>query len=115
MCVTVCPHAVFAIKQRKAQIIDRDACMECGACAKNCPSDAITVNAGVGCVAAIIKGALTGSEPDCGCGPESCCSAVSLTCNFRPKSAGLSCLIIACLAKYRTARASDSRRVAHMW
>jgi NAD-dependent dihydropyrimidine dehydrogenase PreA subunit len=73
MCVTVCPHGVFAIKQRKAQIIDRDACMECGACAKNCPSEAIAVNAGVGCVAAIIKGALTGSEPDCGCGPKSCC------------------------------------------
>jgi len=73
MCVTVCPHAVFAIEQRKAQIIDRDACMECGACAKNCPSEAITVSAGVGCVAAIIKGALTGAEPNCDCGPESCC------------------------------------------
>ena len=73
MCVTVCPHAVFAMNERKARIVDRDACMECGACAGNCPSEAITVEAGVGCVAAIIKGALTGSEPDCDCGPKSCC------------------------------------------
>ncbi len=73
MCMTVCPHGVFALEQGKAQIVDRDACMECGACAKNCPSQAITVDAGVGCAAAIIIGALTGSEPDCGCGPESCC------------------------------------------
>ena len=33
----------------------------------------IPVSAGVGCVAAIIKGALTGAEPNCDCGPESCC------------------------------------------
>ena len=73
MCVTVCPHAVFALNERKARIVDRDACMECGACAGNCPSKAITVEAGVGCVAAIIRGAITGSEPDCDCGPKSCC------------------------------------------
>ena len=30
--------------------------MECGGCAKNCPEEAISVNPGVGCAAAIIAG-----------------------------------------------------------
>jgi NAD-dependent dihydropyrimidine dehydrogenase PreA subunit len=72
MCLNVCPHEVLAYAGKKVRIIDRDACMECGACAVNCPVKAITVNAGVGCAAAIIKGGLTGREPSCGCG-ESCC------------------------------------------
>jgi len=67
MCITVCPHAVFQMDQKRVQIADRDSCMECGACAKNCPVEAISVDAGVGCVVAIIKGALRGTEPDCGC------------------------------------------------
>jgi len=29
-------------------MIDRDACMECGACVNNCPVQAIEVNPGVG-------------------------------------------------------------------
>ena len=42
---------------------------------KNCASEAISVQAGVGCVAAILKGAITGTEPNCGCEDESsCCS-----------------------------------------
>ena len=72
MCLNVCPQGVLESAGKKVQIIDRDACMECGACAANCPVKAITVNAGVGCAAAIIKGSLTGREPACGCG-ESCC------------------------------------------
>lgn len=72
LCAVVCPHGVFALEQRKARIIDRDACMECGACAKNCASEAITVSAGVGCVVAIIRGALAGSAPGCDCGGSSC-------------------------------------------
>ena len=73
MCTIVCPHAVFLIDQR-ARIVDRDACMECGAYAKNCPTEAISVDAGVGCLLAIIKGALRGTEPDCGStGESSCC------------------------------------------
>ncbi|MEE9601909.1 MAG: 4Fe-4S binding protein, partial [Thermoguttaceae bacterium] len=44
---------------------------ECGACAKNCPTEAITVEPGVGCVVAIIKGALSGTAPNCDCcGPK---------------------------------------------
>jgi len=66
MCTEVCPHAVFVVENKKSRIVDRDACMECGACAQNCESGAITVNAGVGCAAAIIYGALTGREPVCG-------------------------------------------------
>ena len=73
MCLTVCPHAVFAIEDGKAAIVDRDACMECGACALNCPCQAVTVESGVGCVAAIIKGALTGSQPNCDCADGSTC------------------------------------------
>ena len=73
-CATVCPHAVFAMEDKKARIVDRDACMECGACARNCPAEAIAVESGVGCAAAIIIGALTGTEPDCDCsGGPSCC------------------------------------------
>ena len=67
MCLTVCPHGVFAIADRKARIVDRDACMECGACAKNCDSGAISVDSGTGCAAAIIIGALKGTKPSC-CG-----------------------------------------------
>ena len=34
----------------RVRIENRDACMECGACAMNCPTEALTVQAGVGCV-----------------------------------------------------------------
>ncbi len=65
LCATVCPHAVFSIQNDKAQIVNRDSCMECGACVRNCPVGALSVNAGVGCAAAIIQGMLTGKEPSC--------------------------------------------------
>jgi NAD-dependent dihydropyrimidine dehydrogenase PreA subunit len=67
MCIAVCPHAVFAIVDRKARIVDRDSCMECSACAMNCESGAISVDSGTGCAAAIITGALKGAAPGC-CG-----------------------------------------------
>lgn len=72
-CVEVCPHNVFAIRStngRKAEIIDRDSCMECGACAKNCAARAVSVHAGVGCAWAVVRGRLTGKEPTCGCAGE---------------------------------------------
>lgn len=65
-CTEVCPHAVFVVEDKKSRIVDRDACMECGACMQNCESGAIMVDAGVGCAAAIIVGALRGTEPTCG-------------------------------------------------
>jgi ferredoxin len=73
MCATVCPHAVFDLEGGKARLVDRDACMECGACARNCPTGAISVNSGVGCAAAILRGAIRGTGFDCGCGGSSCC------------------------------------------
>jgi len=71
-CAEVCPHGVFSIIANRALIVDRDACMECGACALNCSANAIEVNAGVGCAAAIITGWFTGSEPSCDCS-SGCC------------------------------------------
>ncbi|MHC4231591.1 MAG: mercury methylation ferredoxin HgcB [Planctomycetota bacterium] len=67
MCVAVCPHRVFQFENKKAVITDKDACMECGACSLNCPVEAINVEAGVGCAAAVINGFLgkTGSECCC--------------------------------------------------
>lgn len=75
MCTRVCPQEVFAMENRKAAIADRDACMECGACAMNCPEGAISVEAGVGCASGIIKGFIRGTEPTCDCssGTDVCC------------------------------------------
>jgi ferredoxin len=67
MCVQVCPHAVFVVDNGKAKIVDRGACMECGACANNCPEEALTVRAGVGCASAVLIGNLRGTEPTCDC------------------------------------------------
>ncbi|MCP4583961.1 MAG: 4Fe-4S dicluster domain-containing protein [candidate division Zixibacteria bacterium] len=75
-CLQVCPHEVFVVEDKLARIVDRDACMECGACALNCPEGALAVEAGVGCAYAIIVGSLKGIEADCGCGEgesSSCC------------------------------------------
>ncbi len=75
-CTEVCPHAVFEMKERRAVVADKDRCMECGACARNCEYGAIQVDSGVGCAAAVITGLLRGTEPVCGCSgsPDtSCC------------------------------------------
>ena len=66
-CIEVCPHNVFEIIDKKAQIINKDSCMECGACEMNCPKNAFSVKAGVGCARAFIYGMLTGNEPSCDC------------------------------------------------
>jgi ferredoxin len=55
MCWMVCPHTVFGQRNGRAVIADLDGCMECGACATNCPVAAITVTPGVGCAAYIIQ------------------------------------------------------------
>lgn len=69
MCLQVCPHEVMVKDNGAVRIGDRDGCMECGACAMNCPAEAITVQAGVGCAAAVINAAF-------GRGSSSCCSIV---------------------------------------
>ncbi|MFC1495822.1 mercury methylation ferredoxin HgcB [Candidatus Margulisiibacteriota bacterium] len=76
MCVTVCPHPVFELKDKKVYIKNINACMECGACQTNCPEGALEVKPGVGCAAAVIMGAIKGTEPTCGCSDNpssSCC------------------------------------------
>ena len=52
---------------------DPKLCSGCGACMMNCPVDAITVDAGVGCASAILNGMLRNSEPSCDCGSNNCC------------------------------------------
>ena len=75
ICVEVCPQEVFELRNRKVFVRDQDACMECGACMMNCAFSALSVQKGVGCAAAIIGGALKGSEPQCGCAEDggTCC------------------------------------------
>jgi len=77
-CTQVCPHAVFSEGAETAELSHPAACMECGACALNCPVQAITVQSGVGCAWAMISAALKGKEMDsgeCSCGGDegSCC------------------------------------------
>jgi len=67
MCVAVCPHAVFGMENKRAILADRGACMECGACARNCEPGAIRVRAGTGCASAVLSSMLSGGEPVCGC------------------------------------------------
>jgi NAD-dependent dihydropyrimidine dehydrogenase PreA subunit len=67
LCGIVCPHNVFMINNGYAEIMDRDACMECGACAMNCPTEAGTVEAGVGCAAAVINTVLGRDSSSCCC------------------------------------------------
>ena len=76
MCVEVCPHNVFIMNQKRAEIVDLDRCMECGACALNCKPGALYVKQGVGCASAVIWGFFKGTEPTCDCGSSgeaSCC------------------------------------------
>jgi NAD-dependent dihydropyrimidine dehydrogenase PreA subunit len=67
MCTLVCPHAVLSLNNGKVHVDNRDACMECGACSTNCPVEAITVQSGVGCAAAVINAALGRKNTSCCC------------------------------------------------
>jgi len=70
-CWEVCPHRVFAPGEKRARLAAPERCMECGACQRNCPTGAVAVDSGVGCAAAMIKAALTGSK-EVTCGPDCC-------------------------------------------
>lgn len=72
-CTQVCPHGVFSEGEERVELLQSSACMECGACALNCPVQAIEVQSGVGCAWAMIGAALRGKDMDsgeCGCGGE---------------------------------------------
>ena len=76
MCSIVCPHRVFAQNDDVAHLAHPTRCMECGACRRNCPTGAITVESGVGCAAAMMSAAITGKKDAC-CGAENkaaCCT-----------------------------------------
>jgi NAD-dependent dihydropyrimidine dehydrogenase PreA subunit len=76
VCTSVCPRNVLKVIDRKAVIINRDSCIECGACVNNCLFEAISVKAGVGCAAAMINGLIKTGDPSkgsCGCSKEGCC------------------------------------------
>lgn len=59
MCQVVCPHRVFASGESAAVLVDRDSCMECGACRTNCATGAIKVDSDVGCASAMMLAAIT--------------------------------------------------------
>ena len=58
MCLVVCPREVFRPSNGKVEVALRDACIECGACRRNCPHGALSVRAGAGCASAIINNML---------------------------------------------------------
>ena len=68
LCVAVCPRAVFAMVGRRAALVDRGACLECGACALNCVPGAISVDPGVGLCAGDHQRLADRGEPSCDCG-----------------------------------------------
>ena len=73
ICLDVCPQAVISMNGAgRASIEERDACMECGACSRNCPTGALSVQAGVGCAAAVINTMFGKSDAPC-CGPADSC------------------------------------------
>lgn len=77
-CTEVCPHGVFEQGVKTAELKNPEQCMECGACALNCPVLAIEVKSGVGCAWAMIGAAIRGKDMDsgeCSCGGDSgsCC------------------------------------------
>jgi len=73
MCLEVCPHAVFSPVNGRVAIQTRDACMECGACSRNCPAEAISVQTGVGCAAAVINAILKRDSACCTLDKGQCC------------------------------------------
>ena len=78
LCTQICPHSVFAEGPKHVELAHPAACMECGACALNCPVQAIEVKSGVGCAWAMISAALRGKDMDsgeCSCGGDegACC------------------------------------------
>ncbi len=55
------------MEERRAVIVDKDLCIECGGCANNCEFGAIVVRSGVGCATAVMQSMVKDSEPECSC------------------------------------------------
>jgi NAD-dependent dihydropyrimidine dehydrogenase PreA subunit len=94
MCAIVCPRGVFEIEDqpffgllRKAVVADQGACIECGACAINCPVNAIRVQTGAGCATGVLLGAIgKGGEccsSGCGVSPAVTGSSQTICCDTR--------------------------------
>ena len=83
-CLEVCPRNVLARNNGSVDVVDRDACIECGACALNCLFGAISVKAGVGCAMAVINAALGRKGSSC------CCTTDTKDYNM-DKQSGPSC------------------------
>jgi ferredoxin len=65
MCVIICPHRIFQMNGKKAEVTAKDKCIECGACMRNCAFDAIKVDAGPGCAAAVLASKFGGKKEVC--------------------------------------------------
>lgn len=78
MCSVVCPHAVFAQKDGRAEFVAPERCIGCGACQLNCVAGAIEVRAGVGGAAALIWATFFGKDHNsCGCDQQPLCCCPS--------------------------------------
>lgn len=67
LCTEVCPRRVLVMQNHKVAIVNRDQCIECGACQRNCAFNAISVKSGVACAQAFFNAMFTGGEAVCGC------------------------------------------------
>jgi len=72
VCLTVCPREVLRPSNGKIEIALRDACIECGACRRNCPCGALSVRPGVGCASAVINSMLRRKDTCCAIDGDSC-------------------------------------------
>ena len=92
-CLEVCPRGVLESRGRpaRAAIVDRDACIECSACAANCRYGAITVQAGVGCAWAVLRGLRTGGPPSCDCAGPSAPASPGCGGQAQPRSGSGCC------------------------
>jgi ferredoxin len=67
MCAIVCPHRIFKVEGKKAEVVRGDKCIECGACMRNCAFDAIKVDSGPGCAAAVLASRFKGKGAKASC------------------------------------------------
>ena len=64
--------AVGPVPRLSTRLTLRDRCMECGACARNCEQNDLTIQPGVGCATDVIQTWIKGKDAAC-CGNIGCC------------------------------------------